>query len=377
VSLLRPAESRALAESDFPWASDDVVRMGADSMMAIVPAYAAVSIISETCGTLPLHQFTRKPDGTRAPMPLTKVIDSPADGSLTVDWIQRCAASMLTNHGAVGLLTGSGLWPTGCTWINPSRLTGDIEGGRAKFWLDGRTIEPEEFIYIPSMSMPGKALGVSRVQYFAETFSAAREAQRANRDWSKSRAVPGSKLKNTKKVIDAAEAEALSERASSRIRNGKPFVYGMDWDFDVMSMPAGDIAFLQSIKANATQIAAIYNIPPEMIGGETGNSLTYSTVEQNTIKFLTFTVRPLLKRIEDALSRRLLPRPQYLKFNADALIRVDSTTRYANYRISREIGLTNVDELRDFEDWSPLPDGQGQSYAPLALIQKGATNEGR
>ena len=377
MSLLRPAESRALTAEDFPWISEGNAGITSDAMMAIVPAYAAVSIISETVGTLPLHQFTRRPDGTRAPSSLCKAIDSPADGSLTVDWLQRCAASMLTGHGAVGLLSGTGLWPTGCTWINPSRLSGDIIGGRAKYWLDGATIEPEEFVYIPAMSMPGKALGVSRVQYFADTFSAAREAQRANRDWSKSRAVPGSKLKNNKKSLDAIEAEALSERASNRIRNGKPFVYGMDWDFDVLSLPAGDVAFLQSIKANATQIAAIYNIPPEMIGGEAGNSLTYSTVEQNTIKFLTFTIRPLLKRIEDALSRRLLPRPQYLKFNADALIRVDSTTRYSNYRTSREIGLRNIDELRDFEELEPLPDGQGQSYAPLALIQKGATNEGR
>ena len=377
MSLLRPAESRALAESDFPWASDDVVRMGADSMMAIVPAYAAVSIISETVGTLPLHQFTRRSDGTQSPMPLTRVIDSPVDGSMPVDWLQRCAASLLTNHGAVGLLSGAGLWPTGCTWINPSRLTGDMVGGKPKYWLDGHSIEPEEFVYIPAMSMPGKALGLSRVQYFAETFSAAREAQRANRDWSRSRAVPGSKLKNLKQTLNAAEAEALSERASARLRNGKPFVYGMDWEFDVLSMPAGDAAFLQSIKANATQVAAIYNIPPEMIGGETGGSLTYSTVEQNTIKFLTFTIRPLLKRIEDALSRRLLPRPQYLKFNADALIRVDTATRLGGYRTAREIGLRSIDELRELEDLTPLPDGQGQSYAPLALIQKGATSEGR
>lgn len=374
MSLLRtaPRESRALTAESFPWVTDDTVSMGADSLLSIVPAFAAINIISETASTLPLHQFTRKPDGTRAPMSLTKVIDSPADGSMPVDWIQRGFVSMLTNHGAVGLLSGAGLWPTGCTWINPDRLTGDIERGVPKFWLDGRPIGADEFLYVPAMSVPGKALGVSRVRYFAETFSASREAQAANRNWSKSRAVPGSTLKNVQKELNPIEAEALSDRASERIRNGKPFVYGKDWDFDVLSLPAGDVAFLDSIKANATQIAAIYNIPPEMIGGETGNSLTYSTVEQNTIKFLTYTIRPLLKKFEDALSRKLLPRPQYLKFNADALIRVDATTRYSNYRTSREIGLYNLDELRDLEDREPLPNGEGQSYAPLALIQKGA-----
>jgi len=346
--------------------------MDTDRLLSIVPAFAAVNIISETVATLPLHQFWRKPDGTQAPLPLARVIDQPADGSSPIDWVQKCAVSMLTNHGAVGLLSGwSGGWPTGCTWINPSRLTGEIIYGAAKYWLDGRAIDPTEFLYIPSVAVPGKALGVSRIRYFAQTFAAAQEAQAANRDWSTNRAVPGSKLKNTAKTLDPIEAEALSDRASARIRNGKPFVYGKDWDFDVLALPPGDVAFLQSIKANATQIAAIYNIPPEMIGGESGNSLTYSTVEQNTIKYLTFTVRPLLTRIEDALSRRLMPRPQYLKFNADALIRVDATTRYANYKTSREIGLHNIDELRAFEELEPLPNGEGQSFAPLAQAQKG------
>ena len=50
----------------------------------------------------------------------------------------------------------------------------------------------------------------------------------------------------------------------------------------------------------------------------------------------------------------------------DGLIRVDTEARYRIHRIAREIGLRNIDELREIEDLTPLPDGQGQSYAPLA-----------
>ncbi|MBC7938718.1 MAG: phage portal protein [Chitinophagaceae bacterium] len=338
-----------------------------------MPAYAAVKVISETISTLPLHQFTRRPDGAQSQASLSKVIDSPADGSMTIDWLQRMVVSMLTSHGAVGLLSGVGAngWPLACTWVDPTRLTGELDRGVAKYWLDGRPIASEDLLYIPSMVIPGQALGVSPAGYFASTFAAAREAQEANRDWSKSRAVPSSTLQNTAQTLDPAAAEALSDRASSRIRNGKPFVYGKDWKFDVLSMAAGDVAFLDSIKANATQIAAIYSIPPEMIGGETGNSLTYSTVEQNAIKFLTFTIQPWLRKIEQALSARLMPRPQFLKFNADALLRVDTTTRISAYRTYREIGLRSLDELRILDDLEPLPNGEGQSFAPLAQAPKG------
>jgi len=71
----------------------------------------------------------------------------------------------------------------------------------------------------------------------------------------------------------------------------------------------------------------------------------------------------------------MMPRPQYVKFNADALIRVDTKTRHEIYQIDRNIGLRNIDELRALEDEEPLPDGQGQSYTPLAA--KPATTSSR
>ena len=69
-------------------------------------------------------------------------------------------------------------------------------------------------------------------------------------------------------------------------------------------------------------------------------------------------------RLEEAISAFMMPRPQYVKFNADALIRVDTKTRHEIYQIDRNIGLRNIDELRALEDEEPLPDGQGQSYPP-------------
>ena len=61
-----------------------------------------------------------------------------------------------------------------------------------------------------------------------------------------------------------------------------------------------------------------------------------------------------------------MPRPQYVQFSVDGLIRVDTEARYRIHKIAREIGLRNIDELREIEDLAPLPDGQGESYAPLA-----------
>jgi len=113
-----------------------------------------------------------------------------------------------------------------------------------------------------------------------------------------------------------------------------------------------------------------------MIGGESGSSLTYSTVEQNALNFAQFTLHPWIQKLEEEFSS-WLPEPQFVKFNLDAMIRVDAKTRREIYQIDRNIGLRNIDEIRALEDEAPLPDGQGQDYTPLGKKDTPAPKETR
>lgn len=108
-------------------------------------------------------------------------------------------------------------------------------------------------------------------------------------------------------------------------------------------------------------------MPPEKVGGTTGNPLTYTTVEQNSIDLLTWTLRPWLARLEEALSL-LRPPAEDVRFNADAMLRTDTLTRYRTHRIARTIGLNSIDELRRTEDLEPLPGGTGADYTPLVNV---------
>jgi hypothetical protein len=108
-----------------------------------------------------------------------------------------------------------------------------------------------------------------------------------------------------------------------------------------------------------------------MLGGQAGGALTYNTVEQNSINFVKFTLRPWLELLEETF-QTLLPRGQYVKFNVDALLRGDLMTRVQAYQVLRSIGMNNVDELRNLEEWAPLPNGEGKDYTPL-LVQIAAS----
>lgn len=359
------AETR---DSEVPWSvgDDALPSYTTDKALRVAAVYACVKLIADSVATLPLHAYTRKADGSRARIPLPQAIAAPGLGVFTSAWLQRPIVSMLVHGNAYGLVTGWGStgWPNGITWVAPTNVS--LDETRNQWYLKGKPVPAGDLLHIPAIVQPGCRLGVSPVGALARTFDAGYEAQIATHQWSKNRAAPSLLMRNNERTLTPDAADAATARVKARIRNGDPFVSGKDWELSALSVPDADAAFLGSIKANATQIASIYSVPPELVGGESGGSLTYNTVEQQAIQLLTYACRPWMVRLEEALSAFMMPRPQYVRFNPDALIRVDTKTRYETHRIARDIGLNNIDELRALEDMEPLPDGQGQSYAPLA-----------
>jgi hypothetical protein len=67
-------------------------------------------------------------------------------------------------------------------------------------------------------------------------------------------------------------------------------------------------------------------------------------------------MNPWLVRVEEALTA-LLPRPQVVKFNTNALLRADTKTRFEVYQIASNIETLTRNEIRAFEDLPPLPGG--------------------
>lgn len=357
----QPTEDRAITTLDWVHGSDLDTPSTADAALSVIPVFAACRLIADSVATLPLQTY-RKTDDAREPIATPTVFS----GETSIEWLQQAVMSLLLYGNAYGLVTrrdNKGR-PLSVTWLDPKHVTVDETGPLPIFFFQGRQLERMDVKHIPAYSVAGTVVGLSPIQACSGLVATGQATQKMNRDWFAGRAIPGVIAKNTAKTLDPSAAEVVQERLTSRLRNGRPFVTGSDWDITVMAMPADDAGFISSAKLNATQVAAIYGIPPEMIGGETGSSLTYSTVELNMLNFATFTLRPWLAKLEQEFSAWLGLR-EFVKFNIDAMIRVDTKTRYEVHKIAREIGLNSIDELRALEDSSPLPDGKGEDYTPL------------
>jgi hypothetical protein len=143
-------------------------------------------------------------------------------------------------------------------------------------------------------------------------------------------------------------------------------VYGRDWDYHPVTVPPSEAQFLEAMQMNATQLAAVYGLPPDRVGGKRGDSLTYSTVQQGALQIIE-ALRPWIVRLETAFFK-LLPTNRLARFNSDALLKTDLAERANIYRTWREIGFQSVDEMRDTEDLEPLPRNTGKDNIPLEAI---------
>ena len=368
-------ERRSLTADNTPWAESVPFNRMPSLSTTISPSkaltlgsvYAANRLLAQSISTLPVQAY-RRGDDVRLPMSSLPQLFAQlrTDGQL-VPWLHRCVTSLSLRGNAYGYIVsrdGMG-FPTVIEWLDPSAMSPDDRPGRRGWLWNGREIALEDVVHIPWFTLPGEKVGLSPIGAFAKTLGVGLQAQDYASDWFAAGGFPPGKFRNTQKTVSQDEAEAIKARLTAAIRTRSPLVYGSDWEYDAVSVPPEEAQFVETMKMTTNQIAAIYGIPPEMIGGESGSSMTYANVEQQQINFVMFTLRPWLVLLEHAFSA-LLPNRQYVKFNSDALIRADLKSRWEVNRIRIEIGAANIDEIRAQEDEPPLPNGQGQSYGPTA-----------
>lgn len=332
--------------------------------LSLSSVYSANRLLAQSISTLPVKAYRRVGED-RAPLSkLPQLFDNLTNDGQLVPWLHKCVVSLGLRGNAYGwVISRDGFgYPTQIEWLHPNRVAPDDRPGVVGGWLvDGRAVSREDVVHIPLFAMPGERLGLSPIASFALTLGVGLKAQSYASDWFNAGGFPPGTFKNTEQTVNPAQAAEIKARLGNAIRSNEPLVFGRDWEYSAVTVPPEEAQFVQTIKMTTNQIAAVYGIPPEMIGGESGSSMTYANVEQQSTNFVMFTLRPWLVLLETVFSS-LLPDRQYVKFNSDALIRADLATRWNVNKIRVEMGAASIDEIRIQEDQPPLPNGQGAEF---------------
>lgn len=343
--------------------SDSGMIVNEKTAMSLSAAWACTRLISETIATLPLSIYERTPTGKRIATehPLHTILhDQPnPESTASVYWESSVSAMLLRGTAYVEkLIVGSRV--VGLMFLAPQRLRVSVVGGKKEYTYlndDGsyRKIPASRIWAVPGFSFDGKN-GVSVISYGANVFGSALAATQAANATFKNGLMPTTYYK-MEAVLKPEQREQFRENLkeiSGAINAGKSPLLEGGMSIGEVGINPGDAQLLESRAFNVEEICRMFRVPPWMVGHTEKSTSWGSGIEQQMLGFLTFTLAPWLRRIEQSINKDLLTPAErqryYAKFAVEGLLRADSKGRAEFYSRMVNNGIFTRDEVRELED---------------------------
>lgn len=377
MSIFRPSETRAITPSPLPWftgslQSDAGVSVTERSALQLSSVWACVSLISDLIASMPLDVYTER-GGVRKPVTkVPNIIAKPSLRGLTRrEWVAQAMHSLLVHGNSFGVVVAerNGL-PDAIEWVGPEHIRVEELSSLAPpvYRLDGQIIDSSRILHLRANLVPGSVVGLSPIEYQAQTIGIGLAAQKFGAQWFGQGAHP-SALLTTDQPLKPEQADLMKTRWIAALRGKRePAVMGAGIKYTPVQVTPNESQFLETMNANMLRIAQIFKVPVELIGGAAeGSSVTYANREERGLDLLAFTIQPWLVKLEDALDA-LLPPGIFAKFNVDAMLRVDLISRFQAHAIALQNHFETLDEVRGLENRAPL--NNGEQFAPDGSLQK-------
>lgn len=340
------------------------------SILQLSAVWACARIIAETISTLPLGLYERTAAGRRSAEnhPLYSVIHARPNARTTaaVYWEAMIVAMLLRGNGiAEKRFLGGRLVALDFLVPNRLRVGRDSRGNRIYQYTQSngtqREIAEAMIFRIPGFTVDGD-WGLSVIEYGASVFGSALASNNAaNSTFEKGLAptVAFTMQQVLKKDQRADFRESLKEVTGALNAGKSPLLEG-GMDAKAIGINPKDAQLLESRSFSVEEICRWFRVPPFMVGHSEKSTSWGTGIEQQMIGFLTFTLRPWLTRIEQAINKDLLsPVDQlryYAEFNIEGLLRADSAGRASYLSTMVNNGLMTRDEGRGKENL-PLKGG--------------------
>jgi len=335
--------------------------------LTIADAYACVRCLADSAASLPLHVFRRTPGGrVRADDTVAAaLLKRPAPAMTQATLVGQIVAHVaLHGEAFVALFTdpAGNVAQLGC--VPPNIVGVELIDGRPVYnWADlyGNPIQAgvEQVVHIKPFTYDG-IRGVSPIREARESFGFASALVTHGSAFFANGARPAGILSvpegpHAEELLENLRANWTASHAGPKNAGRTGFLSG-EVTFTNVQMSLSDAEFLSSREFSTREVARIFRVPSWMINGSSADSLTYSTVAEQARAFVTFSLRPYLVHIEQALGASPLFAPgTYCQFELDGLLRGDPKARAEVYSaaLNSETGWMNRAEVRALEDLPP------------------------
>lgn len=372
----------------FLMGDDDVFCIpGYTSLDRCPEVMTAVSRIAELIGSMTIHLMSNTDNGdVRIVNELSRTIDiNPMPNMVRSTWVQAIVQTLLLHgkgnaivvpHTSKGYL-GS-LEP-----ISASRVGFETIGySKYKVLIDGKAYNPANllhFVYNPDRTYLWKGKGVNvSLKDIANNLKQAEATKKGflESKWKPSVIVKVDAMNDTFASVDGRNK--ILDEYIKMDGEGKPWIVPSEQiDIETIKpLTLADLAISDTVEVDKRTVAAIFGIPPFLLGVGEYKQDAWNSFIQNTI-------RPIAQSIAQELTKKLILSPKwYIKFNDLSLMDWDIQKISTVFCALGDRGYVNGNEVRDRIGLNPV-DGLDEyrvleNYIPVDMsgLQKKLLQDG-
>ena len=322
-----------------------------------VPSVArARNIICGTIGSLPLTTFNRITGQYVDPHRVINQPDPRVAGFVIYNWLAEDIWLYGVGYGQVLEMysTTDGGRVRAWTRVSPERVTVDTNFKNTvieSYKVDGLAVPNTGVGSLIRFDGPDEGL----LHRAGKTISAAVYLENA--------AVNYAKEPNPSMILKSNGTNLTAERVSSLLtawrtaRQSRSTAFlNADVDLKEFGFDPKSLQLAEARQYVALELARACGIPAYFLSAET-TSMTYSNAVSERRSLVDFSLRPILKAIEERLSLPdFVPNPVMVRFSLDDFLRGNALERAQVYEILNRIGAMSVEQIQREEDLIPNED---------------------
>lgn len=361
-----------------------------ESALTFVPFWAAVSLIADSVGMLPLPVYRTTATGREKHYNYISygLLNKSANPYLDSFNFRRTMTLLAVAFGnAYAEIERSDAGLPVALWILPPQLVTptlqtiklagtDIPILMYNVSIAGKQetkILGDDIIHIRSLSTDG-IFGRNPVKLFRDNIGVGIAAERYGARYFAGDCMPKGGIKVPTGLTDE---QLTAFRKSWREQYGGvenawriPLLEGgMEWV--KLSDSNEDSQFLETRKFSVMDVCRMFRLKPHMLGEMEKSS--YASVEAQGIEFITYTLMPIMRTWEAEINNKLINSPDnsiYAEHLLEGFLRGDTLTRYQSYAVGRQWGWLSVNDIRQMENKNTIENGDIY-LEPVNMVEAG------
>ena len=366
----------------FGGATHSGIQVSAEKSFQASIVRACAQVLAEDISTIPLPIMRMLPSGDRESLRdhvmwglLNK---SPNNLMTAMTWRELIVIDILlwgnhysllerTGGGDIGSFTRISPWD-----MNVRMIEGELwYAVRLANGTIAEAIPAEMMLHIPGLGFNG-IKGLSVIGHARHAIGLTLAAEEYGARWFGQGTKPTGIFVHPGKLSPAARSNlitSLKEAYSGVKKSHGVIVTEGGTKYETIGIPPNDAQFIETRRFQTEDIARIFKVPGHMVGIR--DNQPRANVEQESIGYVTHTVRPWCVRIEQSINRVAFvttsDRSTFAEHNVDGLLRGDLLSRYKAFKIGRDGGWLSANEVRRRENMNSI-EGGDVYLAPLNMV---------